>query len=228
MIPELIVYNYCTDELSQAIAVGYVTELLEELESKEVPTSFLKVVDGNKEYKETHFLIAKVFDYWHKPGEQLPTWNIYLSFQCLQGYLETGNWKDSCHLGKDKNLEIINLAVDKKITPRFFNSILITGKNFKLEHPYGVFPPRCTIKVGGICINRCIAKQSIWHETAHLLGADECYDVNDPQHRTLESCTHPKCFMQRDSTKGQCFCDKSIAEMREFILKACKNENKKA
>lgn len=40
MIPELIVYNYCTEEISQDKAVGYIVELLRKLESHGIDTSF--------------------------------------------------------------------------------------------------------------------------------------------------------------------------------------------
>ena len=147
-------------------------------------------------------LIAEVLKYWHKPKKPLPTIQIYLSFQCIKGYLETGNWKDSCYLGKQKSSEIISLTGGRKIPPKLFNSILITGKKYKLEHPYGVFPPRCTIDVGGICINRCTAKQSICHETVHLLGAnDHYYEKHNPK-----NCQSPSdCYMHTILLKETAF-----------------------
>jgi hypothetical protein len=36
----------------------------------------------------------------------------------------------------------------------------------------------------------------IWHEMFHLLGAEECYDVQSPDESAIPTCGHRNCIMQ--------------------------------
>lgn len=90
-----------------------------------------------------------------------------------------------------------------------------------LEAPYGV--ALNTVFEGGICLNANINRKSIWHETAHLLGAKDHYDENNKQQSI--NCTMPgNCFMQWNSLNGDCFCLQSLREIRDHLNK-CKISN---
>jgi len=72
--------------------------------------------------------------------------------------------------------------------------------------------------VGGeFCLNRNVERLSIWHETAHLLGADDHYDE---QHQPIRECTlKGRCIMQWISTLDHDFCSFAIKQMSEFLAK---------
>lgn len=213
MIPELIIYNYCPDEISQDTALCYVEDLLKELDKQGINTSFLEKIDGNKDYHATYLLIEKILNYWDK----LPTQSIHQSFFLLRASMqgediERYSFKYFCNNSKIHS-ELIDLTNSKIIPPAFFNAIIITGKKYKLEIPFGVASGE--INEGGICINCNTSKESIWHETAHLLGADDHYG------KTAYKCKNPTdCFMQYNATQGSCFCSESVKEIEKCLRKA--------
>lgn len=189
-----------------------IEELLQFLRNHCIDTSKLEVINGNDMYGETKILIKRVLDCWYKPPNALPTSNIYCSFLLLESYLESGNWRDKCFFGEDKCKDIIKLAEDIKESPKFFNSIILTGNIYKLEWPYGVSTDYN--EKGNICIIRNVSKMSIWHETAHLLGAHDHYDNNQ---KPKKECKDPEnCLMGWNKLQGN-FCDKSLEEMKYFI-----------
>ena len=41
---------------------------------------------------------------------------------------------------------------------------------------------------------------AIWHELLHILGADDCYDMRDPDANPGPTCEHDQCIMQYAAT----------------------------
>ena len=70
MFTELIIYNYCEDELGQDSAVCYIKELIQLLNNKGINTSFLKVVDGNNIYSSTYLLIKDILNWTIDSAQQ--------------------------------------------------------------------------------------------------------------------------------------------------------------
>ena len=151
MFTELIIYNYCEDELGQDSAVCYIKELIQLLNNKGINTSFQKIVDGNSIYSSTYLLIKDILNYWRN---SLCITNIYNSFLFIINN-EEGTAHDIYYFPdtKDNNIicrDLLNLTDGKKITPAFFNAIIITGIKFKLEEPFGV--ELGDIKEGGVSV----------------------------------------------------------------------------
>jgi hypothetical protein len=61
-------------------------------------------------------------------------------------------------------------------------------------------------------------KEIIWHEAAHLLGAEDHYNPNSNSHEAIQDCLNPNnCIMQWNP--GDTFCEKSIDEIRNCLSK---------
>ncbi len=213
MFSDLIIYNYGEDRLAQDLAVRYVQELLNEIQRLNIDTSKLSVIDGNNCYTETYNAIGKIIDDF---GPNLDTSKIYLYLYFLN---DCGRNKQDkmCYGLNDKELQYLKKEFggnDYKGT--LFNSIIIAGANIQLNSSYG--EAMWNIIEGGLCINVNVAKKSIWHEVAHLLGADDHYDKDTKKPKKI--CTdHLNCLMQWNSTQGKHFCSKSIAEIKGTVNK---------
>ncbi len=224
MATDLILYNYCTSLISQEKAYVYLEEFLDVLEEKGVAVNTIKLQDGNKLYPSTHKLIREIMDFWYKRSltGKMPVQELHCSFYFLKKYLNH-ELKDleplilDCFPDSEAiRSSLISFLVSEKIQPAFFNSVLITGDLYNLEYPFGVEFHKDSIS-GRICINANLEKKSIWHETAHMLGADDHY-VRETETET-EECICPtgkNCLMAWDSLDMN-FCQHSICEMQKYL-----------
>lgn len=226
MSSELIIYNYQTSRVKQELILQYIRELLENLHSNKIDVDFLQIVDGNKLYPSTFNLIGKILKYWSNDYHDLSTVCIYYSFFGLYSYLKQRNIKNFdfinqiCNPSSKKQQkqirdDLINL-VESDTKPNFFNSIIITGNLYKLEAPHGVAIG--DILEGGICLNSNMHRNSIWHETAHLLGANDHYDKSN-HYQSIHCDDSNNCLMQWDSLKGNRFCKNSLTEIYNHLEK---------
>lgn len=131
MIPDLIVYNYCTNLVHQNEILSYIEELLNELRKNEIDVDFLNLINGNESYPQTHLLINKVLDYWNKDFGELLIRDVYQSFLLLLRFLNNESIENYGHfefLPPDKwqetSSEIIGL-IEERVSPQFYNSIII-------------------------------------------------------------------------------------------------------
>lgn len=229
MIPDLIIYNYQTETIGQDIVVRNITGLLGELKKCGVDTGFLNIIDGNNSYPDTCDLIGRVLGYWGRQYDPLPTSCIYQSFLILYRHLRAekirsyksffvnGALLPSNGCQKICN-DLIGLAEGNE-NPAFFNAIIITGRRYRLEAPFGV--ALNTIFEGGICLNANIEKKSIWHETVHLLGAKDHYDEKNTH--LSRNCADPaNCLMRWNALNGHHFCKNTIMEIDRFFIKTKK------
>jgi hypothetical protein len=68
-----------------------------------------------------------------------------------------------------------------------------------------------------IAVIKYIEKMNIWHEVAHLLGAEDHYDSMDENHKALPICGDPdKCIMTWGKEEGV-LCEATLAEIRSSI-----------
>lgn len=206
MIDKLIVYSFCSeDEIKCETGVDYIRALIERLK-KDIPEaeSLPEPENGNENYPESRDLILRVMDCVakHNPSKRLDYVDLRVSLWEVSNYL-------SGHTTRDF-LKSIARTVD--FEPEFYVSILLTGQRYDLDFPYGV------ATVGGeFCLNRNVERLSIWHETVHLLGADDHYDE---QHQPIRECTlKGRCIMQWISTLGHDFCSFAIKQMSTFLAK---------
>lgn len=211
MLEKLIVYSFCTeDEIQCQMGLDHVRALVEHLK-KDIPEAknLPEPEDGNANYPESRDLILKVMDCVakHNPSNRLVYEDLRVSLREMSNYLTGETDRDFALFLPDllwAPLERIVRTVDFK--PEFYVSILLTGKRYDLEFPYGV-----ATMGGKFCLNRNVERLSIWHETAHLLGANDHYDE---QHQPIRECTlKGKCIMQWNSTLGYDFCSLAIEEM---------------
>lgn len=223
MKPKLIVYNYSEKEISQKESVGYVKALLVELQAYNLDTTFLEVIDGNEQHPCTYRTIGRILQYLGKTHSVLSIPDVYQSFKILDRCLINRDIREvSCFLSArspseaDRTVDALTSLVVADTEPEFFNTVLITGNKYLLEYPNGTYYGD-TIE-GGICINANLHKKSIWHETAHILGAEDHYTG----HTTCKSvnCSDvAQCLMQWNALYGSCFCDIAIEEMRRTLEK---------
>ncbi|MEK7524211.1 MAG: hypothetical protein AAB588_04255 [Patescibacteria group bacterium] len=126
-------------------------------------------------------------------------------FKVFNNHLSTDDVKNKkLYLGEDISVyEILDEGFKMEYSFKDSKFVIISGTKYHIPFPYGVAS-------GNVCINCCLEKYSIWHETAHLFGASDHYDeVNHSN-----TCGDQKCFMQWDSLKGRHFCKKAISEIR--------------
>jgi len=194
---------------------------IEMIRSNDVQVDFLKIVDGNAMHPRSLSVIRQVLDYWVKKNGMLHITDVYQSFLILYRYLTNKSIldygcfiKNGVLLDNTQQNEIISdlLGFANSYTALFlFNSIIITGNHYQLEAPYGV--ALGSIFEGGICINCNTQKNSLWHETAHLLGADDHY--NETKNYQSKGCSDPRnCLMQWDSLKGSIFCSNVLSQLK--------------
>ena len=167
----------------------------------------IRLQRGNDSYPDTHKLIGKILDFWYiRQNAAEPTQHVRSSFYFLQHYLAGRDtdplWLtfDSHHDSGLVRAQLIALIEHDHTPPAFFHSILITGSKYTLEAPYGV-ALSADSDVGGISVNANVARESIWHETAHLLGANDHYDSSTKS--ALPICRNPSgCLMRWNSLEG--------------------------
>lgn len=114
-----------------------------------------------------------------------------------------------CWEEDESTYEMLDEGFKRKFSFKNFKIVVISGHKYDIPDLYGV-----AIHKGNVCINRCLKRESIWHETAHLFGADDHYDKNDKNHPT--TCGDKKCLMQWDARGGNHFCKKAIEEINEY------------
>jgi hypothetical protein len=96
----------------------------------------------------------------------------------------------------------------------------IVGENV-VPGAHGV---RMTGKWGELVLYIKGYKEIIWHEAAHLLGAEDHYNPNSSFHETTRVCLNPdNCVMQWN--RGDTFCEKSIDEIRYYLKKNFSTDN---
>jgi hypothetical protein len=176
-------------------------------------------------YPLTKELIGKIIKHWYdkesNPTERL--YKIYCSFTYLAQYLRGENIESADKLYMAWNIaeddsvckQLISYIEDIQTPPIFFHTVIIIEESYELVHLYGD-AYLSTANSPGFCMNKNMAQKSIWHETAHVLGANDHYDENTKL--PLSICTEShKCFMQWDAVKGSCFCSKSIEEINQYL-----------
>jgi len=110
---------------------------------------------------------------------------------------------------KDKSIyDILAQGFREKIVFEDCKIVIISGEKYYISAPYGV---ACE----SVCVNRCLEKYSIWHETAHLFDVDDHYDPDIDSYPTI--CGDEKCFMQWNSLRGEHFCSKAISEISSYL-----------
>ena len=79
--------------------------------------------------------------------------------------------------------------------------------------------------------NGCIAvvynldnHYAIWHELLHTLGAEDCYDPENPSRCPGPTCEHPECIMQYATDKGEAdgqllLCRENVDRIRKLFAK---------
>lgn len=86
--------------------------------------------------------------------------------------------------------------------------VVIIGENFRTVAPWG---DAWEI----IAIISTIYKVAIWHEVAHLLGADDYYDYDTKA--KVDNCKLEKCIMQYGCCSFE-FCDQAVLEINERLF----------
>jgi len=217
LIDKLIVYSFCSeDEIKCETGVDYIRALIERLK-KDIPEAenLPGPENGNANYPESRDLILRVMDCVakHNRSKRLEYEDLRVTLREMSNYLSGDTTRDFALFLRDglwDPIERIARTVD--FEPEFYVSILLTGQRYDLHFPYGV-----ATMGGAFCLNRNVERLSIWHETAHLLGADDHYDK---QHQPIRECTlKERCIMQWISTLGHDFCSFAIKQMSEFLAK---------
>lgn len=84
------------------------------------------------------------------------------------------------------------------------------GEQLKTKNPWGD-------EIGYIAVIKKVKEKVIWHEIAHLLGAEEHYN-DDATHTTSEICSDPSnCIMTYGKLEGEP-CYKSLQEIRKALI----------
>lgn len=137
--------------------------------------------------------------------------------------------RDKCSL---KTLDaLLSYLVDFQVLyPQ--NRLLILGESLNIENAYGdsLDPLVSAIKE--------LDEKVIWHETVHLLGAMDHYQIDtEVEYRselgyisklpTPECTDKTKCFMQWDAKCGELLCSKSLDEMTSFLSTESKNADRR-
>jgi hypothetical protein len=65
-----------------------------------------------------------------------------------------------------------------------------------------------------IAVISCTLEKNVWHEVAHLIGANDHYDINTS--KALDICMDENCLMQYGKKEG-IFCDRTINEIKEHL-----------
>jgi len=65
------------------------------------------------------------------------------------------------------------------------------------------------------------SKVIVWHEALHLLGADDCYIVEDRRVRKKSCCKLDGCIMEYNPPESTCekwpfLCDRNVKKLKEF------------
>jgi hypothetical protein len=63
-------------------------------------------------------------------------------------------------------------------------------------------------------------KQLVWHETLHLLGAEDCYDLTSPASRP-KCLLEPRCLMQREPLRENCGDEPVLCRTNIALLQKC-------
>src|SRR5690606_28672220 len=70
---------------------------------------------------------------------------------------------------------------------------------------------------GFVAVIKELNEKNIWHEIAHLFGAEDHYE---PTTRS-DSCDEPNCIMQYGKTEGD-FCSRTISEIKTYVINSGK------
>jgi|GEM_PF-4466471 len=219
---KLYVYNYCVEQVN---AIKYVKELLLHLKKKGIDVANIEVIDGNK-LKESYDKIKYLIEYWNNNLPYLQLDHIQVSMQICNDVSQY-NGKVGCNFWLIDEIsnkqrvftkeEVSNIIGFKVPMVQFDKSIVVVGNKYDLgQGRYGV-----AHRGGVLCINKFLEKKSIWHETAHLLGADDHY-CEDEHEKVIKRCgdygkKKKVCLMQWDSLKGADFCIESLKDIKYYV-----------
>lgn len=124
-------------------------------------------------------------------------------------------------LSKNKGFALNNLIVEvssyfDEITNGKFghkHKFIFLGEQLVTEYPWG------DAIVGFITVISYLEEKVIWHEVAHLIGAEDHYNRNTSFHEPLEICSDSaRCIMTWGKTEG-ILCSVSKHEIKNYIKK---------
>lgn len=84
--------------------------------------------------------------------------------------------------------------------------IVIIGENLPTQNPWGDAQ-------GAVCVIKKVEKAVVWHEIAHLMGAEDHYTQN---HGPTDSCKRNDCLMRYGILAGD-FCEQAIDEIKKSM-----------
>ena len=223
----LLYVNYIPDKISNKKINEYLHSLANEIHSFNKTVEFNIYVATDIYPKIDNFFNVILSYFSKKFGND----NIYdPPFVYLDSLLEQLKTltpeqikdKNLLHL-KNKNIyDKFFQYYSKKFSSAMDKFIIISGDkyyigNTKCEKLWGQ-----ALLGGNVCINRRTEKHVIWHETAHLLGADDHYKEKEP-YKMKKICKDPtNCIMRYVSLEKNSFCDRVKKEIDKYLNK-CKN-----
>lgn len=179
--------------------------------------SKLDIINGEEKYRDTYCFINHIIEKMIQDSK--------IFFQHLTDILRSAS-SDNFQRIKDNLPNVYeffehNKHADKnKISEslRFKTLICVEGENLSINenadaHGYAEGNGRYAVLVKSY-------KNIIWHEVAHLFGADDHYIENDVC-KMKEKCANKElCVMQYDPRDKPCsFCSTAIMEMRTACIK---------
>lgn len=91
-------------------------------------------------------------------------------------------------------------------------SMVFVGENLATKNPWGD-------AWGSMCVIRKVEKAVIWHEIAHLLGAEDHYSES---YLATENCKKEDCLMRYGILEGD-FCHQTIIEIKKLMMEITDN-----
>lgn len=187
---ELKLVYYNFSGSGDSILEQYLTEFKEELSGNITSFSDIEILNGQETFRGTYNFIKQLIE--------SKILNSEIHFDDLCSNLRKANDDISQSL-KIKTL----ICLEKGL--RF--------KNQSGAHGLSEFNGRYAVLLK-------VYKNIVWHEVAHLFGADDHYIENDTAKMKKQCSAKKKCVMQYDpSEKPCCFCSTAIEEIRSNMIK---------
>jgi hypothetical protein len=155
----------------------------------------LKIINGQETFRETYLFIQKLIE------SKIINSEIHFDDLCK-------NLRKAMKNDVSQSLKIRTLICLEKNGLRF--------KNQPAAHGLSECNGRYAVVLRSY-------KNIIWHEAAHLFGADDHY-IENSRYKMKEKCSaHESCSMQFDPGDKQCyFCSTAVEEIRNNMFKEAK------
>lgn len=215
---QLIVYSCHKDQDRHARTVEHLRAFADWVNGTCRPNAPVRPVDGNKEFPATTDLLREALRKLRRADGSCPFDNGFRRFVDMAG--RNGSKRHDCsadELGmvalwdNRGTTEIASSLSGKLVVVSDETVTSITGA----RHAHGI------AEFGGtLCLLVRDYRNILWHETAHLFGADDHYD--EKNRTATPKCEAANlCIMQWDPGHNEhCrFCDQSITEVNTYFAK---------